>query len=305
MKNKLRDIIYGFAIGDALGVPVEFFNRLILERYPVTDMREFGTYNQPKGSWSDDTSLTLCLLDAISFKNRTINTKQVAKNMINWMDLSDFTANDIRFDIGNSTRKAIENMKNNLENPCLAGDVDGKGNGSLMRISPLILFTLDMTKEELFKFIKDIGYMTHQNELCFLCSYFYILFAQNLLHENNKEVAFDKTIEEFKKEFSEHKEFFNFERILNKTIFFPNQTVYSSGFVSYTLEAAIYCLMETNNYKSAVLKAVNLGEDTDTIAAITGSLAGILYGYDNIPKEWIDSLLNKELIDKTIEKSFE
>ena len=73
--------------------------------------------------------------------------------------------------------------------------------------------------------------------------------------------------------------------------------IYSTGYVVHTLEASLWCILRTNNYKEAVLKAVNLGDDTDTTAAVTGGLAGLIYGYDSIPKEWIDKLNNKELIE--------
>ena len=75
------------------------------------------------------------------------------------------------------------------------------------------------------------------------------------------------------------------------------EEIKSTGFVLHTLESSLWCILNTNNYKDAVLKAVNLGDDTDTTAAVTGGLAGIIYGFDNIPKEWIDKLKNKDLIE--------
>ena len=82
----------------------------------------------------------------------------------------------------------------------------------------------------------------------------------------------------------------------NKFISLEEYEIESSGYVVDSLEAALWCFLTTNNYKDCILKAVNLGEDTDTIAAIAGGLAGLYYGYDNIPEEWIDVLKNKEVI---------
>ena len=83
------------------------------------------------------------------------------------------------------------------------------------------------------------------------------------------------------------------------------EEIKSSGYVVDTLEAAIWCLMTTNDYKSCVLKAVNLGNDTDTVAAVSGGLAGALYGYDDIPKEWLDTLKRRDYIEKMCVKSSE
>ena len=71
----------------------------------------------------------------------------------------------------------------------------------------------------------------------------------------------------------------------------------SSGYVIHTIEAAIWCLLNTKNYKDCVLKAVNLGEGTDTVAAVAGGLAGLYYGYDHIPKEWVDVIVRKDYVE--------
>ena len=76
----------------------------------------------------------------------------------------------------------------------------------------------------------------------------------------------------------------------------------SGGNCIESLEASLWCLLETKNYRDAVLKAVNLGGDTDSTAAITGALAAITYGFDSIPSEWIEVLANRRLIDSIIEK---
>jgi ADP-ribosylglycohydrolase len=80
------------------------------------------------------------------------------------------------------------------------------------------------------------------------------------------------------------------------------ENIFSSGYVLHTLEASIWCLLTTNNYKAAVLKAVNLGEDTDTTAAVTGGLAGLLHGIDNIPSNWIKQIARKDEIENLAER---
>ena len=80
------------------------------------------------------------------------------------------------------------------------------------------------------------------------------------------------------------------------------EDISSSGYVIDTLEACLWCLFNTDNYKNSVLKAVNLGNDADTIAAITGSISGLYYGINDIPKKWIDKIINKEMIDDLLDK---
>lgn len=98
-------------------------------------------------------------------------------------------------------------------------------------------------------------------------------------------------------------ELVHYKRLFEKTfIITPRNAIKSGGYVVDTLEAAVWCLLTTNSYKEAVLKAVNLGDDTDTVAAIAGGLAGALYGYDAIPQEWKDTLIKRDYIEDLCEK---
>lgn len=320
--DKLKDVIYGLAIGDALGVPFEFMNRKLISTCPCKDMEGNGTYNQPKGSWSDDTSLTLCLLDGIDYKNHQINIRKVADNMILWMDEHKFTATGFRFDIGNTTRQSITKMKNRKDaTKCGSVNDFHNGNGALMRISPLVFFLKDENDiYKRFEIVKNITTMTHGNTLNIVGCHIYIEFMLQILKNpnNNKFEILDNTINilnDFYKDNDWEYEYAysKYERIFNKTIFKKNKGLFnnefdesiikSSGYIIDSLEASIFCFLTTKNYKESVLKAVNLGEDTDTIAAITGSMSGLYYGIKDIPIEWINSLLNKELINEILDKS--
>jgi ADP-ribosylglycohydrolase len=102
------------------------------------------------------------------------------------------------------------------------------------------------------------------------------------------------------------KELKYYKRIFNENFFrTPQEEILSDGYVVHTLEAAIWCLGNTTSFKEAVLKAVNLGEDTDTVASITGSLAGMYYKMDGIPEEWIEKIVSKQDIDELIKKFYE
>ena len=106
--NKICDGIIGLAIGDAIGVPVEFRSRQELTKAPVVSMREYGTHYQPRGTWSDDTSLTLALMDSIIEKNE-IDYVDIMNRFSNWLLYNDYTATGEVFDVGNSTSRAIMN----------------------------------------------------------------------------------------------------------------------------------------------------------------------------------------------------
>lgn len=245
-----RSAIYGFAIGDALGVPYEFKER---HTFTCVGMIGHGTLNQEAGTWSDDTSLTLATAKSIKDIG-FIDLKDIRKNFEAWLYKAKFTANGEVFDVGGTTREAIE----------LGHGLDGfhdNGNGSLMRTLPLA-FT-DASDDD----IADVSAITHAHEISKNACIEYIHIARKLI---NGEKYIDEAIKDLDKD-----------------------EIKSGGFVLDTLKASLWCILNTDNYKDAVLKAVNLGSDTDTTAAVTGGLAGIIYGIDTIPKDWIDKLKTK------------
>lgn len=148
--NKLKGAIYGLAIGDAIGVPYEFKHR---GTFTCTDMIGFGTHNQPIGTWSDDTSLTLATLDSINKYNEEINYADIRKNFKNWLHDGIYTPFEEVFDVGGTTAKAI-NIGYGINSE------DANGNGSLMRILPLA-FIENVTDEE----IGNVSAITHAHAI--------------------------------------------------------------------------------------------------------------------------------------------
>jgi ADP-ribosyl-[dinitrogen reductase] hydrolase len=133
---QIKSVLFGVAVGDALGVPVEFNSRQTIHKNPVTDMMGYGTYNLPAGTWSDDSSLTFCLAEALT-KEFDLNT--IGQNFVKWCYNNYWTPRGNVFDIGIATQQAIDRLAKG-EQPDLAGgfDISSNGNGSLMRISPLL-----------------------------------------------------------------------------------------------------------------------------------------------------------------------
>lgn len=138
--KKVYDGIIGLAIGDAMGVPVEFISRQEIARNPVVTMREYGTHHQPVGTWSDDTSLTLALMDSIVERNK-IDYADIMDRFSNWLMYNDYTATGEVFDVGNSTSRAIMNYGRGM-NPLECGGISEyeNGNGSRMRILPVAFY---------------------------------------------------------------------------------------------------------------------------------------------------------------------
>ena len=288
--DKPLALILGVAVGDALGVPVEFKAR---RTFLVTGMQGYGTHNQPAGTWSDDTSLTLALAD--SFLTDDVNLEGIARRFTEWYDNAAYTPHGKVFDVGNATAKAIERLKKGVtpEQSGGAGERDN-GNGSLMRIAPLAFYMFGIRKaEERFRLVKEVSSLTHAHEWSVAACYIYVEMLNKLRMGRTKKAAYAELREDFARgvPFISKETLAKFVRILENDISaLPEEDIRSSGFVIDTLEAAFWCFLTTDNYKDAVLKAVNLGDNTDTTGAVTGALAGLAYGLEGIPQEWREQL---------------
>ena len=297
---KVIDGVIGHAIGDALGVPVEFKDREQLSYNPVTEMIGHGTYNVPKGFWSDDTSMEIALIDSI-INNEKIDYTDIMNNFANWIIKGEYTPNGIVFDKGNTCLEAILNYINKNIDPleCGLDDYYSNGNGSLMRILPVAYYSYykNLNNEQIYQLTKNISSLTHRHEISILGCYIYILYTIKLIQGIDKKEAYKQIQKEDYSKFTKES-LDKYKRILKEDINNLNiNNIKSSGYIVDSLEAALWCILNTDNYKDSVLTAVNLGGDTDTIAAITGSMTGIIYGYKEIPKDWINSLARKDYLE--------
>lgn len=297
--NKVKDGLFGLCVGDALGVPVEFYSRKQLEKNPITDLIGYKNHNQPPGTWSDDSSLAFCLAESLC---NGLNINDIADKFCKWFHEGYWAPYGCAFGIGFTTMNAIQRLKAGIK-PSEAGlkKEQSNGNGSLMRILPLAFYVENMGKEK-FEIIHQVSALTHAHPKSLISCGIYVDMAINLLKGNNMREAYKKTIEttnEYYKKTSYANELLNFKRILDYDMGkLSKNAIKSGGYVIHTLEASLWCCMNNDSYKETVLAAVNLGEDTDTTGAVAGGLAGIIYGYDNIPKEWINQIARKdEVVD--------
>lgn len=262
-KKFMRELVYGSAVGDALGVPFEFRPR---DTFECTGMTGYGTYNEPAGTWSDDTSMTIATCESILW-NGAIDIQDMTNNFRAWLYKGAFTPFGYAFDKGNTTQAALMQGRG-------LTDEFSKGNGSLMRVSPLA--ATDCTDDG----IRAVSAITHATDTCMeLCvSFVHALRSVHEAPERAKEIVTG----------------------LSDVSGKQRPEIASSGFVEHTYDAAMWCFLTTDDYRSCVLKAVNLGEDTDTTACVAGALAVARYGMDGIPSEWVAALQNREEIEKSL-----
>ena len=304
--HTLKGMLLGLAIGDALGVPVEFESRQTLKADPVTGMRSFGSWNQAAGTWSDDTSLTVATMDSITRQGR-IDYQDIMENFLRWYEYGNFTATGERFDIGNTTRSAIVRFSRRLlpATKCGATEKNSNGNGSLMRILPAVTY-LFATRGHIaaaeLEIIHDFSALTHGHIISQISCGIYSLIAAQILSGKNIHDAFKLGMSDAEKFYGTNENFEVFARLCRDDFAaLPEEKISAAGYVVSTLEAVLWCLLNTDNYKSLALKAVNLGEDTDTVGAVAGGLAGIVYGVESIPAEWLETLIRRDYLEQVAE----
>lgn len=307
-----RAMIIGAAIGDALGVPVEFTPREELAHNPVRGMRGYGTHHQPPGTWSDDTSMTLCLQESLTRLGR-IDYQDIMDNFAYWLRKAEFTATNVTFDVGMASQAAIVRYEKGTPPLACGGASEyDNGNGSLMRIAPLALYLKDKQDANLGDILQEahnLSKLTHAHPRSQMACGIYTLITLNLLDGQPLPSAIEdglKSAHDFysaEKAFS--RELHSYERLWNFDAFtkLPMDDIRSSGYVVDTLEASLWILANTSSYSEAVLAAVNLGDDTDTTGAVVGGLAGAAYGWAAIPQRWKDALLKLDYLEELCQQA--
>lgn len=282
MRNKyteqLRTIIYGAAVGDALGVPFEFLQR---DSFTCDSMTTGGVHNVARGIFSDDTSMLLATCDSIK-QTSTINPDDMRNRFCDWLFKGTYTADGAAFDVGNTTASALHRGYG-------CDHEYTNGNGSLMRIAPLAI--TNATDEE----IRQVSAITHAHWISMEACVIFVHILRSVLSRNSLKDAITKelpapTTAEIYERFA----------FLYNVDTLSREEIGSSGYVLETLAAALWCALHTTNYKDCVISAVNLGDDSDTTACVAGALAGALYGFESIPTEWIEVLRGKEIIENCL-----
>ncbi len=317
MKDKWLDGIFGVIVGDALGCPVEFRHRYELQKDPVTNMRGYGTFDLPAGSWTDDSSLTLALLDSLG-ERKAIVLPDIMDKFTAWLEQGDYTPYGDTFDVGRGTEQAIYRYKWGKDvTACGGTSAHDNGNGSLMRIMPACLYCYEqeqlgkMDRKAAIDMIHTVSGLTHNHLRSKIACGLYYFMVASILGDTEDTPLIDLLQRGmtsgwtfYAQAGTDPAELACYSHLLNLAYFATvgEEEICSSGYVVDTMETAVWSLITTNSYAECTLNAVNLGEDTDTVAAIAGGLAGLYYGMDQIPHDWLKAIARKDWIYDLCEK---
>lgn len=268
----------------------------------MTEMRANGTHQQPAGTWSDDSSMALCLMESLT---KGLDYTDMMTRFLRWANEGYMTAWGNVFDMGIATRKALTKFARGtppLE--CGGAGMYDNGNGSLMRILPMALY-LNCTmgpdfswRAKAYQIIHNASTLTHAHPVSLIACGLYCAAVNELLCGKTGVWGGIKAAKEFyadQPEFASHLD--TFQRIEPDILpALPKSEVKSGGYVAHTLEVALWCLERHNSFRACPLEAVNLGEDTDTVGAVADGLAGLRYG--GIPEDWLSVIARCEEIDE-------
>ncbi|ADO77245.1 ADP-ribosylglycohydrolase family protein [Halanaerobium praevalens] len=295
-KNKAFGSFFGLIIGDALGAAVEFKKR---DSFPkLKDMRAGGPNALAAGFWTDDSSMALCLAESLSEKGYDLENQ--CHKYLKWYEEGYLSSTGECFSIGANTARSLEYFAENKELPPQRDRA--AGNGSLMRLAPVpIYFKNDF--EKAIDFSGKSSLTTHNNQMAVdSCRYFGGLLQQFINSRIQMKVFKQKVLKDTAADLNlDQRVIKAVEGAFNK----KREDIKSDGFVINTLEASLWSFINSDSFEKAVLKAANLGGDSDTVAAVTGQLAGAYYGYNSIPEKWLNKLTKLEQIQKIAENLYQ
>ncbi len=288
VEDRALGCLIGLAVGDAIGTTLEFSTRDSKPR--LHDMVGGGPFRLKSGQWTDDTSMALALADSL-IVHGALNEVDLMNRFLAWWREGDYSCTGRCFDIGITTSQALRQFEA-TGNP-VAGSNDPKsaGNGSLMRLAPVVLHGLATGEPGGGELAARQSKTTHAALACVeSCRWFAVLLSLAISGKHRSQVL----------GFSGSSD----EEVIAKILAGSwrgksRSAIKSSGYVVHSLEAALWCVARTGNFEDAVLVAANLGDDADTTAAITGQLAGALYGLSAIPAQWLERLAWRDRIEES------
>lgn len=311
-KNAMLNGMMGLITGDALGNPVQFSSRELIKRNgQVTDMRGGGAFDTPAGTWTDDSSLALATLDALKKYPKKI-MDGIAYNFSLWLATGEFTPFGEAFDIGKTCMQAICDYLDHQDwKTCGRVGEYANGNGALMRILPACVYCVKeyeenrLTLQKAVEMVENISALTHNHTRSRIGCGLYFFMVKHLLQEDGTLIeilqrGMNEGFQYYDQYIEKKTELFRYARMKDLEDFagLPEQKINSSGYVVHTLEAAVWSLLNENNYRDGLLRAVNLGDDADSVGAVAGGLAGLYYGYEGIPEKWLQTIQRREWIEE-------
>jgi ADP-ribosyl-[dinitrogen reductase] hydrolase len=269
-------------------------------------MLGYGRFDQPEGTWSDDTSMMLCTMESLC---RKYDLDDMAATFCKWLFEAYWTPTGYVFDVGLTTFMALDKIRADGISARSSGgrSADDNGNGSLMRILPAALFFADKPEKEFLDRIHEISAITHAHPRSQMGCGLYCLLVRSLLNGVDKTTAYRAMIDSAVAYYAQgegfDQEMAHYDRVLSGAIAsFDQKSISSSGYIIDTLEASLWCFLCNNTASDIILAAVNLGLDTDTTGMVAGGLAGLAHGLETIPPAWLTALARKPEIDTLVDR---
>ena len=280
MQDKFEGALVGLAVGDAVGTTLEFKPRGTF--IPITDMEGGGPFRLRVGEWTDDTSMALCLANSL-IQHKGFNPEDQMNRYCNWWRVGYMSSTGDCFDIGGTVMSALDNYIEHADPFSGSTDEDTAGNGSLMRLVPIPIFYAS-NKELAVKYAGESSRTTHGAAECIdSCRLFTSLIIESY-NAASKEAIFEQcAYQPYAPSVIE---------IANRSFMSKSyQELTGSGYVIESLESALWCFMNSDNFEEAILLSANIGNDADTTAAICGQIAGAYYGFSGIPEKWSNAIV--------------
>ena len=300
--SRFRGSLLGLAVGDALGAPVEFKPRGSFQ--PITDLNGGGPFNLKAGDWTDDTSLALCLAESL-IEKRVFDPRDQAEKYVRWWREGYMSSTGNCFDIGNTTKASLQRFMDQ-GNPYSGPTSPETGsNGSLMRLAPVPLFYYDIPRQAV-EYSGLSSKVTHgADEAVDSCRYLGALIVGALKGEK-KETLISPRYEPEMGIWNEKPLTEKVDAVAAGSFrHLEPPEIRAQGSAVKTLEAALWGFTKGSSFEEGCLLAVNLGDDSDTVGAVYGQLAGSYYGVQQIPKKWINGLSKIDIIESTAKRLFE
>ena len=300
--NKFQGCFIGLAVGDALGAPIQFMERDTY--FHVMGYTKGGVFYSQKGEYTDDTAMALCLAESL-INSKGFDAKDQLNTYVRWLKNGYMSTRNEAYDIGITICSSIVYYMETAKTTTHINQEKYSGNGSLMRLAPVILFNADNIENAVL-YAGQSSLTTHASPIAVdACRYLAYFLTLILDGASKHELFSDEATQQMNK-------FFKNEPLHPEVIKIANGSyvgkkrheIKSSGYVVHTLEAALWAFYYGETFKDTMLSAVNLGDDADTVGAVTGQIAGAYYGLNKIDTIFLEKLFNKKLILEMSEKLY-
>jgi ADP-ribosyl-[dinitrogen reductase] hydrolase len=299
--ERYRGCLLGLAAGDAVGTTLEF--KPLGSFAPIEDMVGDGPFHLAPGQWTDDTSMALCMAESLIERSGFDPVDQLER-YLRWYRDGHLSSTGRCFDIGNTVREALLRFERTREPYCGSTDPYSAGNGSIMRLAPVLLFYAQSPREAIEK-SGESSRTTHGAAAAVdACRYLGALLVGAVNGASKKELLSER-YSPIPGYWEENPLVSDIDEIAAGAFGHRQPPVIQgTGYVVKSLEAALWAFYHGDSFREGCLLAANLGDDADTTGAVYGQLAGAFYGERGIPESWRSKLAHRPLIESFAEQLF-